>query len=170
VDRVIDQVLERHEPYPAWVVKQPFTFPRANRAADALFPGLTGLPAEALIDLWFGPGPFRDSVQNWPDVLSAGLAALRRDAAATGDPTVIALLHRAESVAGQPSTRPDSSPVAGHSPVVCPVFTFDGRTVASISAVMRFDTAVEVTTSTLRIELMFPADDEAATFFHDLAR
>jgi hypothetical protein len=133
VDRVIDQVLERHEPYPAWVVKQPFTSLRANRAADAL-------------------------------------AALRRDAAAMGDPTVITLLHRAESVAGQPSTRPDSSPAAGHSPVVCPVFTFDGRTVASISAVMRFDTAVEVTTSTLRIELMFPADDEAATFFHDLAR
>jgi hypothetical protein len=30
---------------------------------------------------------------------------------------------------------------------------------------MRFDTAVEVTTSLLRIELMFPADDAAEAYF-----
>jgi hypothetical protein len=30
---------------------------------------------------------------------------------------------------------------------------------------MRFDTAIEVTTSQLRIELMFPADDAAESLF-----
>jgi hypothetical protein len=37
--------------------------------------------------------------------------------------------------------------------------------VRTISAVMRFDTAVEVTTSQLRIELMFPADGDAEAYF-----
>jgi hypothetical protein len=31
--------------------------------------------------------------------------------------------------------------------------------------VIRFDTAVEITTSQLRIELMFPADDAAEAYF-----
>jgi hypothetical protein len=100
VDRVLARVLAGHEPFPAWVVQQPFTFLRANTTAEALFPGLTGRPTEQLIDLWFGPGPFRNSVRNWPDVVHAGLAALRRDATATGDPAVIALLRRAEAAAG----------------------------------------------------------------------
>ena len=37
--------------------------------------------------------------------------------------------------------------------------------VRTISAVMRFDTAVEITTSQLRVELMFPADDAAEANF-----
>jgi len=38
--------------------------------------------------------------------------------------------------------------------------------VRTIFTVMRFDTATEVTTSRLRIELMFPADDAAEAYFH----
>lgn len=47
VNRVLTAVLRRHEPYPAWVVRQPFTFLQANAGAEALFPGLTGLPPES---------------------------------------------------------------------------------------------------------------------------
>jgi len=35
---------------------------------------------------------------------------------------------------------------------------------------MRFDTAIEVTASELRVELMFPADEESAAFFEERAR
>jgi len=44
-------------------------------------------------------------------------------------------------------------------------FELGGQIVRTISAVMRFDTAIEVTTSQLRIELMFPADDDAEAYF-----
>ena len=40
-----------------------------------------------------------------------------------------------------------------------------GQVVRTISSVMRFDTATEVTTSQLRVELMFPADDAADAYF-----
>ena len=53
--------------------------------------------------------------------------------------------------------------------MVCPVFCLDGHVVRTISAVMKFDTAVEVTTSQLRIELMFPADHAATDFFQGRA-
>lgn len=167
VDGVLSQVLSRHEPFPAWVVRRPFTFLRANRAAEALFPGLVTMTPEQVVDLWFGPGPFRDSVQNWPEVLRAGLAALRRDAITTDDQQAFALLRRAEAAATTGAGlghRLPSEPV-GDSPVVCPIFTVDGQTVRTISVVMSFETAVEVTTSQLRVELMFPADEGAEAFF-----
>lgn len=37
--------------HPAWVIRQPFTFVRANAGAEALSPGLTQLYADQLIDL-----------------------------------------------------------------------------------------------------------------------
>ncbi|MEZ4361916.1 MAG: hypothetical protein R3B48_17125 [Kofleriaceae bacterium] len=37
------------------------------------------------VELWFGPGPFRDLVENWQDVVWAGVAALRLNAAVTAD-------------------------------------------------------------------------------------
>lgn len=46
----VSTVLRGHEPYPAWVVRQPFTFLRASVAAERLFPGLTGLSPEQLIE------------------------------------------------------------------------------------------------------------------------
>jgi transcriptional regulator with XRE-family HTH domain len=157
VDRVLEAVLRGHEPYPAWVVRQPFTFLRANAAAERLFPGLTQLSPEQLIDEWFGPGPFRDRVLNWPDVIQAGLTALRHAAADTGDAEVIRLLQRARAHTQDRPVMSEADVEA--SPVICPVFELGGQIVRTISTVMRFETAIEITTSQLRIELMFPADD-----------
>jgi hypothetical protein len=41
---------------------------------------------------------------------------------------------------------------------------------ATISTVMRFDTAIEVTASELRVGLMFPADDDSKRFFRELSK
>jgi transcriptional regulator with XRE-family HTH domain len=163
VDRVLDKVLAGHEPYPARVIRQPLTVVRANAGAEALFPGLTDLTPDQLIDLWYGPGAFQDHVVNWPDVIQAGLSALRHTAADTGDTEVIRLLARAEAHLRDRPARPGMH--AGSWPVVCPVFDLDGQVVRTISTVMRFDTAIEVTTSQLRIELMFPADGAAEAYF-----
>lgn len=95
--------------------------------------------------------------------MQAGLAALRHAAADTSDTEVIRLLRRAEAhVAGRPAKH-DAH--AGSSPVACPAFDLGGQVVRTISAFMRFDTAVKITTSQLRIELMFPADDVAEAYF-----
>jgi MmyB-like transcription regulator ligand binding domain len=100
---------------------------------------------------------------NWPDVVQAGLAALRHAAADTGDAEVTRLLGRAEAHLRDGPAPPEIR--AGSSPVICPVFDLGGQVVRTISTVMRFDTAIEVTTSQLRVELMFPADDAAEAWF-----
>ncbi len=165
VARVLDRILLQHEPYPAWVFARGLRALRANAAAERLFPGLTSMAPEAIVDLWYGVGPFRQMVENWSEVASAGIDALRRDAAQGFDAETSDLLARAEAhVAGLDEPVPHASSF----PVACPRFRVGDGTVRTISAVMRFDTAADVTTSELRVELMFPADEESAAYFRSL--
>lgn len=166
VRRVLDRILASHEPYPAWVGSRGFRFISSNRAAEALFPGMCALSPEAIVDLWFGPGPFRELVENWQDVVWAGVAALRREAARASDPGLAELVRRVESHAKTvPAPERDARPEL---PVICPRLNIGGRRVRTISTVMRFDTAIEVTASELRVELMFPADDESEAYFREV--
>jgi hypothetical protein len=92
----------------------------------------------------------------------AGLAALRREASYTSDDWLADLLRRAEYLAKAiPQPEPDAQPEL---PVVCPRLLIGGQRVRTISTVMRFDTAIEVTSSELRVELMFPADYDSERF------
>lgn len=163
IQRVVQQLLRQHEPFPAWVGGRGFRFYASNQGAEAIFPGMCAMSPEAIVDLWFGPSPFRDIVENWQDVVWVGLASLRREFIQSNDPALRALLQRAEKQAQsltppEPSMNPDL-------PVVCPRLRFGNQVVRTISTVLRFDTAVEVTASELRVELMFPADDESEAFF-----
>lgn len=166
VKLVLDRVLRGHEPYPAWVVGRGMQFLASNCGAEALFPGMCALQPEEIVDLWFGPGPFRDLVENWSDVVWAGVAGLRREASRFSDPRLDQLLRRAEAHAsGIPIPAPR---VLLDVPVICPRLRIGGYTIRTISTVMRFDTAVDVTASELRLELMFPADDESEAYFKQL--
>jgi transcriptional regulator with XRE-family HTH domain len=164
---VLDKVLAMHEPYPAWVIAPPLRFVASNRAAEALFPGMCELQPDAIVDLWYGPGPLREMVENWQDVARAGLATLRREATRTADPRLDDLVKRAE---GHLKTvpRPDNG-AESESPLVCARLKIDGRLVRTTTAVMRFDAALDVTAADLRVELLFPADDASDAFFQSLA-
>ncbi len=165
ISQVIDRVLAQHEPFPAWAFARGLRPIVANTAAELLFPGLTAMTPESIVDMWFGPGPFREMVENWRAVSAAGLDSLRRDAAAASDPSVDALVRRAEAHLGEV----DDVPIDSSFPVVCPRFRVGDRVVRTVSAVLRFDTAADVTASELRVELMFPADEPSAAFFRSLA-
>jgi len=166
VNLVLESVLRAHEPYPAWVVGPGLRFLASNRAAEALFPGMCSLAPEAIVDMWFGPGPFRERVENWRDVLWAGVGALRREAARTSNGAVLDLLRRAEQLARDVPPPEDE---AHDLPIVCSRLHVGGRVVRTLSSVMRFDSAVEVTASELKVEMMFPADEESDAFFRQLA-
>ena len=105
--------------------------------------------------------PRRDLILRIADALTVPLPERNTLLAAAGLPPAFPahdLAHLRDRPA-MPETR------AGSSPVVCPVFELGGQVIRTISTVMRFDAAIEVTTSQLRVELMFPADDAAEAYF-----
>ncbi len=137
-----------------------------SKATEALFPGMCSMQPEAIVDMWYGPGPFRDLVENWPDVVWAGVATLRREARRTADTELLALVRRAEAhLDSVPQPEPDSEPEL---PFVCARLKIGDKLVRTLSTVMRFDSAVEVTASELRVELLFPADEASDAFFQSL--
>ena len=114
---------------------------------------LTGLNRERMTSSAAGSGG-GDPDQDVPCPADASARRSRpfgepRDAAATGDPAIIALPQRAERVAGMSADLTRTAHAAG--PVICPAFDFDEQVVAAIPAVRRFDSSVEVTTSRLRL-------------------
>jgi hypothetical protein len=104
---------------------------------------------------------------NWSDVAWHGLARLRREARDAGlPPALVGLVARVEGhLAG--TAAPRRPP--GDGVVVCPVFEFGGRRVRTLSTITHFGAALEVGLDEIRIEHVFPGDDEAEAFFRERA-
>ena len=111
-----------------------------------------------------------EAIVNWPEVAWAGLGRLRQGARRSpSDPKLRSLAALAEA-AREGVSRP---PQTGGGFMVCPWFRIGGTVVRAIVMTARFDHPAEVTLDELRIELMYPLDDDAERFFrahHSQAR
>lgn len=160
---VIDSLLAKHEPYPAFAFDQDYRLLVANAAAHRLLPGLAG---GNWIDVAFAPeSPIRAAMENFAEVAWASLDLLRRDANATPGAArdVVSRLERhLLGVERPPATPRDER-------VICPRLRLGDRRVTTITTIARFGGARDVTLDELRVELMFPADEESRRFFEDSA-
>ena len=158
----IRQMLESHEPYPAYVINRWWDLIDANAAGRRLFPQ-TGEGPFNFVDGFLGPGPMRDMIENFSAVGWMGLRRLRREVADSGpDERLQDLLERAEAYM---KDIPADTENPGSELVVCPHFRIGNQVIKTVSMVARFGTAREVTLDELRIELVFPRDEVAEAFF-----
>lgn len=162
----VEAILKRHEPYPGCAIDALGQVRMTNAGNRALFPGAETLTPEQALDAFFAPGPMREMVANWPEVAWAYADRLRNEAARRLDPRLSALAAQAlahlERVE-RPATTPD-----GGAPVMCLELRVGDQLIRTFTTVMRFDTALEVTTSELRVELVFPMDEAGDAFFRAL--
>jgi transcriptional regulator with XRE-family HTH domain len=157
----IDSLLQSHEPLPAAVVDRYGAIRQANAAFERIAPGLIGLEPEELVDRTFGARPWRDSIINWSEVASAWIAGQRREAQRTGDSRLAALVERAQALIG-PAPHLADNPDA---PIVCSRMRVGDEVLELFTAVVRFDDATDINLSELRIELIYPANETARSFF-----
>jgi transcriptional regulator with XRE-family HTH domain len=163
--RAMDRLLAAHEPFPALVLDAHAQVIATNRACSSLFgPDLVGTN---MIELYVTDSAARDAIVNWPQVAWAGLARLRKQLhRAPLDERLRALVDLAETaVADLP--RPEDTDQ--HSLVACPWFRVGADVIRTVVLAAQFDTAVEVTLDELRIELIYPLDDDAEHFFRQHA-
>jgi transcriptional regulator with XRE-family HTH domain len=157
----IDSLLEAHEPLPAAVVDRYGSVRFANTAFELLAPGLLGLEPEEMVDVLFGPGPVRDSLMNWTEVAPIWLERQNREARRTRDPRLASLISRAEARVGPGHPLPPSD----SAPMLCSKFKLGNQILELFAVVVRFDSALDVSLSALRIELLYPANEAAEDFF-----
>ncbi|MBT3943697.1 MAG: helix-turn-helix transcriptional regulator [Chloroflexi bacterium] len=163
---VVQKMLDAHMPYPAFVINRWWEMVNANESGRKLFPMFGDGPVD-LVETFLKPGPIREMVDNFPAASWTFLRRLRREVTLAGpDERLDDLLRRAEAYI---EDIPPDIEKPGDDLVVCPNLKIDGRIIRTVSMVARFGTAREVTLAELRVELMYPMDDEADQFFKAMA-
>jgi transcriptional regulator with XRE-family HTH domain len=173
VDRALTALFDRHEPFPAVALDRGWQLQRANEGARSLFGRLLApepLPTEVnVLRLVIEPGPLRDRLTNWEQVVPALLERTRREAIGS------VLDHTASALVAELSRRPDveAALAAADSerptaPVIDLRFVLDGVELAFFSVVSTIGSPVDVTAQELRIESFFPADDDTSKRWLDM--
>jgi len=160
----VDRLLHAHLPYPAMVVDTHWNVLFANPACEHLYG--TDLVGANIVRRMLGDPAAGQSIVNWPEVAWAGVDRLRhqRDQAPF-DQHLIDLVQLAETaVAGLPRPAAPTPDL-----IVCPWFRVGEQVVKTIGVVARFDGTAEVTLDELRIELTYPLDADADSYFRAAA-
>lgn len=163
---IVDRMLSKHEPYPAFALDRWWDIVATNRAAERLLSAL-GASASNAIDAFLGEGPVRQKLDNWNEVAWTTVARLRTEISTSGaDDRLRSLLQRAEALV---KDVPPPTDAVLASPAVCSRLRVGDRMVHLTSTIASFSAARDLTLDELRIELIFPADADAEQFFEELA-
>ncbi|MCA9554294.1 MAG: helix-turn-helix transcriptional regulator [Myxococcales bacterium] len=163
--RIIDTLLTQQEPFPAFVFDRAYRLIDANAAARRLVPDLERL---GWIDAVFTPGsPVRAMMENIGEAGWAAVDIMRRESDGPTEAIAAAIQRLEEHLADVP--RPPATEAAAGSPVVTTRFRLGDQLVTTVTTIVRFDVARDVTLDELRVELVFPADEASAQVMRALA-
>lgn len=147
-------MLERHAPFPAFVVDRHWVLQQMNRPA-AMMLGVGGLSTgDSMIDALIGNPALRGAIVNLEEITAHAIARLRTESTHLGGDPVLdrAIVALTESMAGLPG-------IEGLFPAVIPTRYRVGEIeLALFSTITQFGSAEDLALSELKIEMMFPAD------------
>jgi len=166
VRRALELVLRSHEPYPAFVLDSGWNILLANRAHERVLPMLMpeGAPipdSVNVVRLVFDPALLRPRVANWELVAHVLGHRVRRQLRSPNLETERKRLFEellAYPGVGAAMARATAPPDAA---ILIPlVFEIDGGRLSWFSTIATIGTPQDVTLEELRIESLFPADEE----------
>jgi transcriptional regulator with XRE-family HTH domain len=160
----LDRFLRAHEPYPALVVDRRHNLLASNDALSALTGGCAPWlfePPANVVRIALHPEGMASRTENLAEWSAHLLARLRREAAITGDPELEALHAEVAGYPGVVSAPPlDGTPGAE---LAVALRISDGeQSLAFISTIATFGTAVDITLAELSIEAFYPANAATA--------
>lgn len=147
-------MLERHEPYPAFAIDRHWTLRMANRPAGILLASVGLSVGTSMIDAMTVDGPLRKAIANWPEVARHMCARLRTESRHVGGDAVL------DAAASQLADQ-GADPRRGVLPAVVPVrYRLGDTTLSLFSTIAAFGSAEDIALAEMRIELLFPFDDD----------
>src|SRR3954451_17999049 len=162
---VLASLLKGHEPFPAVAVDRQWELVAANEPAlrllsDRVDPALLEPPANTL-RVSLHPDGLAPRIVNLAEYSGHLLQLVAREAAATGDPALVALR---EELAGYPGVNASPRPHKPADSLFIPLQLAGpgGTELSFFSTIARFGTALDVTVAELAIESFCPADERTA--------
>jgi hypothetical protein len=170
---VLQFILERHHPHAAVVLDRYSNVVMGNAASEQLVttlvdPSLLTTPLNYL-RITFHPRGARRWIVNWRELSSQLLARTKRELAPMqNDPVAIALLDELRSLDDAPSDNRTTHPPDSVELLVPIHIKKAGLQLRLFCTYLTFGTPQDLTLQELRIETLFPADDESARVWNTL--
>ena len=180
VNQALDLILTHHEPNPALVLDRTWNMLRSNDAMtrmlallgdpDDLWRRVCGEGPRNLLKLTFHPDGARPFIRNWEEVANLLLWRSRREADATANAELHAVVDEILAYDGIPNDwraldHPDGLP-----PPILPLeYGIGDARLSLFSMLSSFGTPLDVTAEEVRVETFFPADESSHQLLQGLA-
>jgi transcriptional regulator with XRE-family HTH domain len=164
VNQALKRMLRQHEPFPAVVMDRYWNVISANEAAPRFFNKFIDMASRPkpgnLLQLMFDPEGMRPFIADWQATARSLFSRIFRESVGrvidTRTKELMATLLAYPEVKDEWKISPSDEA----RPVIPLSFVKDGRTFSFFSLVTTVGTAQTITTQELRIECMFPIDDD----------
>lgn len=162
---VLQEMIDRHAPWPAMLADRHWRLRDANAAALALLAPLQMGGETSLVRMLTASEAAPELIANLPEVLSEMRGRIALEALeAPGDAELAALLAELDAAMARHPPVP-----AMRRPLVPLEVRTPGGVLSFLSTVAHFGTSEDVTVRDLRLELLFPADDLTRTTLRAMA-
>jgi len=167
VTEALQRLLRQHEPFPAFVMDRYWNVILTNAAAPRFFGGFVDLSERPtprnLLHLMFDPEGMRPFIVNWEDVARSLIQRVYREA--VGRVVSEKSQELVNSLLAYPGAKSQwragpSADGASDLPVIPITFAKDGEELAYFSMLTTVAAPQTVATQELRVESMFPVDEE----------
>jgi transcriptional regulator with XRE-family HTH domain len=167
VREALQRILEKHAPYPAFVVDTAYKILMTNSGYDQMvnfFAGEKALKRHGnAIRILFAEDGMRPYVKDWPAVEHFLLGRLWEEVVSTQN-SELAKLYSEFSRSRPPDHHIDVH-IDNRLPVMSLVFEKKATRASFFTTITTLGTPLDLTTQELRLELLFPADEETKRLF-----
>ncbi|MCB4454032.1 helix-turn-helix domain-containing protein [Leisingera sp. McT4-56] len=162
-----ERMLERHAPYPAMMIDRHWQLLEVNQAAQLMLGAAGVTKGSSLIDALLDNAALRAALDNLEEVERHSLARLRTELAHFGaDPVLERAVARLQEHAAGHAAVPEAA-----LPAVIPArYRMGGQVLSFFSTITQFGGTGDLMMSELRIEMLFPADEETRQVMEAMAR
>lgn len=171
INRALDRMLRQHDPFPAIVMDRYWNVLNTNESSPRFFGSFIDMAARTgprnMLHLIFDPDGMRPFVVDWETVARSLIQRVYRETVGRVlDEQTNALLDELFAYPGvDPSWRLHGSVgSAPNLPMIPMGFNKDGKTLSYFSMVTSVGAPQSVAAQELRVESMFPADEETEVF------
>ena len=171
IHRAVRRMLRQHEPFPAIAMDRYWNVIETNVSAPAFFNRFIDLSRHPrprnLLHLMFDPEGMRPFLMRWEETARSLLSRVRREAIGhVSDERTQALIAELMAYPDVPQD-PHSGPVPDALPMIPLRFRTERHTLNLFSMISTVGTPQTVTAEEIRIETMFPADDQTESVYPD---
>lgn len=166
IRQALRRILEKHEPYPAFVINASYKILMTNCGYDQMIRSLVGEHVndyDNLYHLTFAQNGLRPFIKDWPGIEQFMLNRLWDEAVTTQNSELFSLYEEISQL--RTSEHPVNYQIDDNLPILSMTFEKGSIKASFFTMITTLGTPLDLTTQELRIESLYPADEETNKMF-----